>query len=375
MSATRESPKMVKSTLIHILMAVSLLMAGSQKAFTSESEKMPDGIGSRFLVLNDCDDDNILKTAPYGDTVYIMDSRGEIIRVVARGLTVKSECVRLSVSEDGRLFVICDGASNTLTVYEVRTGRKLWSLLGLFNSAAFANSLVYASSGDSIYAIDRTGTIVKHVRMEVFDMVVDGTGNCLWISGIDIKKCNLDLELVWEVNRIRGPLGPWTSYLIGTNPGGSIWIAQQDAYRQHGKNNRLVKVSSKGGIYNKTIPLEFRPRCVRVDKTNGDVWVTGQVEGPRDFSRIGDEWPDTLTELNVLTKTEIEHFTQKYDSKGKLLLSIPISGSSVVVDPFDSSIWITGKRNIAHFSSEGKMLGTHTGDSDGRKLLALVPDR
>ena len=374
MSPSRQSSKMARPVFIHFLMAALVLTAGSRRVLASESEKTPSGVGSRFLVLNDCDDDNDTRTAPYGDTVYIMDSSGEILKIVARGLTVKSECVRLSVSEEGRLFAVCDRASNTLSVYEVRTGRKVWSLLGLFNSAAFANSLVYASSGDSIYAIDRTGTIAKHARMKVYDMAVDRTGNCLWMSGPDIRKCNLDLETVLKVDLIRAPLGPWP-FLIGANPSGSIWVAQQDGYRQHGKNNRLVKMSPRGGIYNKTIPLEFRPQCVGVDKTNGDVWVTGQIEGPRDFSRIGDDWPETLTELKVLTKTEKEHYTQKYDSRGRLLLSLPVSGSSLVVDPFDSSIWITGRGGIAHFSSTGKRLGTHTGDSAGPKWLALLPGK
>lgn len=373
MRASHKSLNMAKHALIHSLLAASILMLGPRRAFASESGKAPNGVGSRFLVLNDCDDDNILKTAPYGDTVYLMDSRGEIIRIVARGLTVKNVCGGLSVSEDGRFFAVCEQSSNKLTVYETATGSKQWSLMGFFSSAVFANGLVYALGGENVFAIDDTGTIVKHVRVGGMDIAADPVHNSLWLVGLNVKRINLDLELQFKMNLTLSVVDTG-GFSVVVNPDGSVWIAERNPYDKLGSKNRLVKRSPEGDVL-QTIDLEFCPRCVGVDKSNDDVWVTGQIKGPRDFSRIGDEWPETLTELNVLTKTETEHFTHKYDSKGSLLLSLPVSGSSLIVDPFDNSVWITGKGSIAHFSSTGEKLKVSTEIPKGQKWLALVPGK
>ena len=367
MRTSQKSSSMVKNAFILLLTAVLAPISGSQYVLASEAA--PNGTGSRFLVLNDCDDDNNLNTAPFGDTVYMMDSRGEFIRFVARGLKVTSGYGGFSVSEDGRFFAICDRAANTLSVYEV-TGRKLWSLTGLFNSAVFANGLVYTSSVDSLYGIDNTGTIVKHARIGVFNMTINRARDCFWISGLNVKKYNLDLEPVLTMNRIEGIRGP---IFVEANPDGSIWLIQRNPYEQYGDNNRLAKVSERGRVL-WTLTLDFCPYCVRVDKSNGHVWVTGKIEGRRDFSKIGDEWPETLTQLNELTKTETENFTQKYNSEGRLLLSIPTSGHSLVIDPSDGSIWMTGENSMTHFSSTGEKLDVPTHLPKGQKWLALIPE-
>lgn len=367
MRTSRKSSSMVKHAFVHFLTAILVLMLGPRQDLASA--KTPNETGSRFLVLNDCDEDNNLNTAPYGDTVYMMDSRGEFIRFVARGLKVTSGYGGFSVSEDGRFFAICDRAANTLSVYEV-AGRKLWSLTGLFNSAVFANGLVYTSSVDSLYGIDNTGTIVKHARIGVFNMTIHRARDCFWISGLKVRKFNLDLEPVLTVKRIEGIRGP---IFVEANPDGSICLIQRNPYERCGENNRLVKVSERGRIL-WALTLDFCPYCVRVDKSNGHVWITGKIEGRRDFSRIGDEWPETLTELNELTKTEKENFTQKYNSRGNLLLSIPTSGHSLAVDPSDGSIWMAGENSMTHFSSTGEKLDVPTDLPKGRKWLALIPE-
>jgi ligand-binding sensor domain-containing protein len=234
----------------------------------------------------------------------------------------------------------------------------------------FANSLLYASNSESIFAIDNTGIIVKHARICAFDIAIDRARDCFWISGIEIKKCNLDLEPVLTVRRIRGIRGP---LLVEVNPDGSIWIAQQNAYEQYSSENRLVKVSSEGMVL-QTINLGFSPVRVRIDISDGSVWTTGKIK-ERDFSRIGDEWPDTLDELNDLVKTEIETFTRKYDSEGNLIFEISEGGYSIELDQSDGSVWIADKKNIWRYSTNGRNLASYTGSSDGQKWLAIVPGK
>lgn len=355
-------------TLIHLLMLALVLMLGPR--LTLGSEKTPKEAGVMVLVLEDCDSDNKTSTFPYGDTVSLLDSRGQLIREVARGLRITGGCGGLSISEDGRFFAVCERAANTLTVYETATGRKLWSLLGIFNSAVFANTLLYASNAESIFAIDNTGIIVKHARIGAFDMAIDRARNCLWISGLDIKKCNLDLEPVLTVERIKGIRGP---LIVEVNPDGSIWIAQRDAYEQYSSENRLVKVSPEGNVL-QTINLDFSPVRVRIDRSDGSVWTTGRRK-ERDFSRIGDEWPETIDELNDLVITKTETFTRKYDSEGNLIFEISEGGYSIELDQSDGSAWIAGKKNIWHYSTKGRNLNSYASSSDGQKWLAVVPGK
>lgn len=358
---------MSKHLLILFLMMASVLITSPRRILASEETTYEPG--AMLLVLEDCDSDNKLSTEPYGDTVSLLDSRGQLIRVVAHGLCVTG-CSSLSISEDGRFFSICDRASNTLTVYETATGMKMWSLLGIFNSAVFVKDQIYASNSESIFAIDNRGIIVKHTRIGVFDMAFDQAHDCFWISELDIKKCNLDLKPVLRVEHITGIKGP---LLVKVNSDGSIWIAQRDAYEHYGNENRLLKVSPEGKVL-RIINLDFSPISVCINRSDGSVWTTGRRK-ERDFSRIGDEWPETLDELNSLVKTEIETFTRKYDSEGNLIFEISEGGYSIELDQSDGSAWIADKTNIWHYSANGRNIASYSGSSDGQKWIAIVPGK
>ena len=355
--------------LTRILITVSILFLITE--YSSASNEIPSETGSTVLVLQDCDSDNKLSTPPYGDTASLLDSRGRLIKVVARDLRITDGCSGLSISEDGRFFAVCERESNRLVVYEIANGMVKWYLPGISTtSTVFAKGMLYAYTPGSIFVIDNTGTIVKHVRISIFDMAFDQAHDCFWISGLDVKKYNLDLEPVLTVKRIKGIRGP---LLVEVNPDGSIWIAQGDASEQYGSENRLVKISPDGGILKK-IDLDFSPIRLRIDRSDGSVWTTGRRK-ERDFSRIGDEWPETIDELNDLVITKIETFTRKYDSEGSLIFEISEGGYSIELDPSDGSAWIAGKKNIWHYSAKGQNLTSYAGSSDGQKWLAIVPGK
>ncbi|MHC4205675.1 MAG: NHL repeat-containing protein [Planctomycetota bacterium] len=362
--------KMLKQFIIHSLILATVLMLGPRQILASEES--PDDAGAMVLVLEDCDRDNKLSTAPYGDAAFLINSECELVRKF-HGLNITSafcDFRNISVSEDSRFFAVCERMPNALVVYETATSRKMWSLIGIFNSPVFIKNLLYVTNYDSIFAIDSSGIIVKHARIAAYDMAFDSARNYLWVSGIDIKKCNLDLEPVMTVEYIKGIRGP---LLIEVNPDGSIWVAQKDAYNRYSSENRLVKVSPEGKIL-QTINLEFSPVRVCVDKSDGSVWTTGIIK-ERDLSGIGDEMPEILDELNKLVRTKIETFTRKYDSEGSLIFEISEGGYSIELDPSDGSAWIAGRKNIWHFSANGRNLGSYAGSSDGQKWLAIVPGK
>lgn len=373
MTSCLKASHLTKTAPICTLLAVSIAIIADATSFASKH--VPESARATLLVLDDCDSDNKNSTPPYGDAVSLLDSKGELVRMVTRGLAIGrnwSGCRAISVSADGRFFVVCEDAVNQTSVYETSTGQKIWSLSGLFRSAVFAKGLVYALARDSVYAIDNTGTIVKHSRIgSGIDIAFDSSRNYIWIVGMNVKKCNLDLEILMKANPIRGGGG---AFSVDVNADGSIWVAAQYMRSRPprcGRENGLLKISPEGRLL-KTIDVEFSPQRVRADRSDGSVWTTGSILH-RDYSRIGEEWPETLAELNALTNIGIRTYTNKYDSDGNLLVSLRDGGASIDLDPSDGSVWIAGKSSISHCSRTGANLATYTGVTGNQKWLVVIP--
>jgi len=368
MYTSRKNPKTAKHVLIHVLTFAMFLMPGARRTFALE--ETPNKAGTMVLVLEDCDSDNDHSTPPNGDVVSLLDSQGESIKKFY-GLGITG-CGIISASEDGRYFIVFENAQGMLTMYETATNRAPWSLWMDIKSAVFANDMIYAVNAHNVFVIDKTGTIVKHSRFGGLDIAVDTKHDCLWIVGLDVKKCNLDLQIN---SRVKLTLDPAHTggFSVDVNPDGSVWIAEQNVHQEYGSKNRLVKISPDGGIL-KTVDLDFSPIRLRVDKSDGGIWTTGRIK-KRDFSKIGDEWPETQDELNDLVITKIETFTRKYDSEGNLIFEISEGGYSIELDPSDGSAWIAGEKKIWHYSSTGRNLASYAGSSDGQKSLAVIPGK
>jgi hypothetical protein len=356
--------------LIHLFILASALMLGPRLSLASE--EAPNEAGAMLLVLENSDSNNKMSTFPHGDVVSLLNSKGDLVKKY-HGLEIQSTfigCKKISASEDGRFFVVCENTPGKLTMYETASRRKLWTLWMDFESAVFANDLIYAVNRNNVFAIDNKGTIVKHSRLGGFEIAVDPKHDCLWIVGFDVKKCNLDLELQFKT-KLTLDANKTGALSVDVSPDGSIWIAEQNIHQEYGSRNRLVKRSLYGGILNK-IDLDFSPVRIRIDRFDGSIWTTG-MRKERDFSIIGDKWPDTLNELNELVKTEIETFTRKYDSEGNLIFEISEGGYSIELDQSDRSAWIAGKKNIWHYSANGWNLASYTSSSDSQKWLAIIP--
>ena len=359
--------------LVPIWLVLALLIVISVPKTGLASRKARDPGRATLLALDDCDDDNDHSTPPGGDTVLLLNSEGQLVRKI-HGLTVSRSIGghrAFSVSEDGRSFVICGNSGEGITMYRTSNGIELWSLSGFFQSAVFADGLVYTLGPGGVYAIDHTGTIVKHSRTGCgIDIVFDPLGKCLWIVGMDIKKYSLDLKLQFKVKLPFG-ISHGAAFSVDVNPDGSAWIACRNGYGKEGIANQLMKVSPQGRLL-RVIALDFCPQGVRVNISNGSVWTTGRIHR-KDYSRIGDEWPDTTAELDALIRTKVQNHTRKYDSEGRLLVKSTQGGTSIEVNPSDGTVWIAGDKSILHCSSTGDNLATYTGTSGSQKWLAVIP--
>lgn len=245
----------------------------------------------------------------------------------------------------------------------------MWSLSGRFRSAAIAQGVTYVLTsdnkiyGDGIVAIDSEGNIIKQSKeVQGFDIVVDPNANSLWLVGGDIKKCNMSLQIVQTIDPIT-----WCAVSIDRGPDGSVRVVEREHIDVSGSQNRLLRISSKGNIL-QNIPLnDLSPMCVRVNRTDGSVWVTG-IRG-RIRKRLSfRQWPPSWRR----TYQYIGPGTHKYSSGGKLLFEIKRGGHSIDIDQSDGSVWIADRTKLLHYSSGGKKLETCDDVSDDNKWITVA---
>lgn len=348
-----------------LFLLISTLVTCAAAAGLSEPATPPPHI----LLLDNCDSN--FRAPPFNDKVLFIDSKGEIITRIT-GLNVCQNIGgnrAISASEDGRYFVVCENVANKITAYDLKTGDEVWSLPGRFTSAVIAQNVTYVLAsdyktyGDVIMTIDVEGNIIKHSKeIEGFDVVVDPNANCLWLAGSDIKKCNMDLQVVHTVD----PIG-WFAVSIDYGPDGSVWVVERQHREVAGSQNRLLNISPECELL-QSIPLnDLSPRCLRVNRSDGSVWITGK-RGRYKGSLILNKWPPTWQKTYQVIGPE----THKYSSEGKLLLKIKRGGHTIGIDSSDGSVWIAGQTSLLHYSSEGKKLHTFDNVSNDQKWIAVA---
>jgi hypothetical protein len=366
----------VTITLV-VLFACGMAVVLWQAVFGDNGKPFAD----RILLLQDSDKD--FRLAPFEDPVIAYAANGKTVPKV-HDLNICQTvggCRSLSIAPDRRFFVVCENVGNKITAWEIGTGKRLWSLDGGYTAATVAaNGLVYALIsagtiyGDKLVIIDQ-GRIVKEAKLGGFDIVLDSERNALWLAGADIKKCDLELTLLRQVDPI-----PWCGVSVDVNPDGSVWVAEREHQNVKGSRNRLLKLSPSGEIM-KTVDLKCSPACLRADRADGSVWVSGGIWRPPLTARLLEKVEKRTGRLGLgkgvrdfLTRGGASYRTQKYDSNGKLLHEIKQGGFTIDIDRTDGSLWIAGAKKVYHYSRDGEKLGRAGGvAADEQKYIAVVP--
>jgi hypothetical protein len=325
----------------------------------------------RILVLDNYDSN--YKFPPFNDVVLLLNNKGEVINRI-NGLNICQNIGgnrAISVSEDGRFFVVCENVADKITAYDLSTGDEMWSLPGKFRSAVIAQDITYVLSSseddkmyrDEIITIDIEGNIIKQSKeAEGFDITVDPNANCLWLVGGDIKKCDMDLKVVKTIDPII-----WYAVSVDISSYGSVWVAERKHPDVAGSQNRLLNISSESKVL-QNIPLnDLSPMCVRVNRSDGSVWITGSCGHYKKKLSLF-QWPPSWQR----TYRYIGPRTRKYSSEGKLLLEIKHGGHSIDIDPSDGSVWIADRTQLLHYSSAGKKLETCDDVSGDQKWIVVV---
>jgi DNA-binding beta-propeller fold protein YncE len=367
------------------LWALAVLFVGGLMIFfwNSDLALFPHKHTSTVLVLEDCDDD--FKTPPFEDAVIAFGPNGKSSRLITDLNTCQtiggSRC--LSVSPDGRFFVVCEIVGKHLKAYETQTGKPLWSVDGEFTAATVArDGRVFAVISDGkIYGektvvIDQTGHITKTAGTAGFDMALDEKREVLWLIGKTIKKCDLALNVFWEIK----PIG-WCASSVDVNSDGSVWVAERDHPNVSSSTNRLLRVDLNGQI-TKTLNLAWSPGCVRVDHSDESFWVTGfdvtksaswraldSIERKTGHLPIGKKARDFLTKYHVSPETD------KFDKNGSVVRRISEAGHTLEIDPSDQSMWLAAQNKLFHYSRDGKKIGVLGGVSSEQKYIAVIPEK
>lgn len=291
-----------------------------------------------------------------GRTIGTLQRRIRVPEPSRVGMDAPFELGELKLAaEDGRHFVVCENAGNGLSIYNI-SGRRVSRVDGKFGSARISGDRVYALTrsnlklGSDLVVLDLSGNILRQKPIGGHDpaqkaigsrdLAVDAQRETIWVVGADIKKCDMNLNIVKTLDII-----VWAAVSVDLNPDGSVWVAEPSHSQVRRSKDRLLRIGHDG-VVQRTVELVIDPRCLRVDKKSGAVWVTGYAG------------------------------TWKFNSAGTRILGLGDEHASTVdVDPFDGSVWVGGKEGVSHYSSAGKELGIYTKGFNFTKYVAVAHSR
>jgi hypothetical protein len=333
---------------------------------------------ARILVLDDADED--FRALHPKDCVYAFPNGKRIRKITDLNIAQTIGGGRsLSSAPNGEFFVACENVAHHITACGTQTARRLWRLDGVFNTATVSrDGLVYALTsadiyGDEAIVINTNGVIKTRAKIGGFDLVLDEQRKALWTVGAKIKKCDLDLNPLWEGNLIG-----WCAVSVDLNSDGSVWVAEREHPNVNGSQDRLLKISPDGALL-KDLKLDFSPMCLRVNPADGSIWVTGR--GYRDSKsgrmlnwiekRIG-HLPIGKGARDFLMRGHTWSRTDRRDREGNLLQRFKEGGHSIAIDPADNSVWAAGYGNLRHYSSDGAKRGHLGGLSKSQSYVTVL---
>jgi outer membrane protein assembly factor BamB len=354
-------------------MAMSILSLMLLVARGAESvSPTPATPQARILVLDNSDSD--FKVPPFDDQVIGVSEEGQVTtRTGGFNMCQTIGGPRaIAASDTGRFFVVCENVGDRITAYETASGKQLWSFASAdgLNAAAVAGDLIYALTcegtiyGKNLVVLDSSGNLVKKAPVAGFDIAFDPNANRLWLVGADIKRCDMDLQVEWSIDPFQ-----WCASSVDAAPDGSAWVTER-MHPQAGGQNRLLKISDQGTVL-ANLALDISPMCVRVDRSDGSVWVTGiflrQTKVP---SLSLKRWPPVRMKAKYKFGGSR---TYKFSAQGQFLFEHKHGGYSLDLDPSDNSVWVGGESRLLHYASDGATLGTHGNVSKDQKWIAVIP--
>jgi len=101
----------------------------------------------------------------------------------------------------------------------------------------------------------------------------------------------------------------WCAVSVDLNPDGSIWAAEREHPNVLRSQDELLKISSTGEVL-KVVKLDFSPLCLRVNHSDGSLWVTGAGSRESKTKKVLD-W----IEKRNRTRAALERCSRFFDPK------------------------------------------------------------
>ncbi len=247
----------------------------------------------------------------------------------------------LAVTEDGQSCWVCESAGNMLSKIDVtgktvlRIPKKIAAVDLDTQGNLYALTRTYAIYGDSIVVLDANGNLTMGAHYGGYDLVVDSDHSSVWIVGADIKKLDLNLQHQFTVDPIA-----WTATTVDYASDGTIWVGEGKHPDVPGSKDRVLHLDQKGSIL-ETRDLSFRPMCIRVDRSDGSIWI---------LSDALYKYQPGQSQLN------------KVDA---------IIGYTVSINPGDNLIWVATYKDVRSYSKTGDLKTMITGFSPNtQKFIA-----
>jgi hypothetical protein len=323
-----------------------IFLSGLSVLFNCCDPDAPDN-HVKIIVLDDFDPD--FTNPPFDDRVNILDYSGTLIsQMTFSDFNIAGTYGghrELSASRDGNYFAVGQYITNPgLTKYNM-SGNLVFQVRGAVHASCFYQSRIYALTtsgiifGDESFVVDGNGNIIARSSLSGFDVVVDDLHHWVWFVGENVIRLDLDLNPLMTVDPII-----YLANSVDSDSYGNAWVCERDHPQIHESLNRVLKIAADGAIL-VTITDIAQPFCVRVDKSNQNIWV-GHGNG-----------------------------ISKFDPSGNLYLTVTgFTGWSLEIDPNDQSVWVGTYQDVRHYSSTGTLIDiftTNFSPSD-HKFVALA---
>jgi hypothetical protein len=311
---------------------IIILISGVLAFLTGCDPDGPDNL-IKIIVLDDFDPD--FTNPPFDDRVSILDYPGTLISQmtfsdfnVAGALGGHRE---VSTSRDGNYYAVCQHITNQGLIKYDMSGTLIFQARGRVQACCFYQTHIYALTmngliwGDGSFVVDASGQVLRRSTLSGYDLAIDELHNWVWFVGENVIRLDLDLNPMMTVDPII-----YLANSVDTDSEGNAWICERDHPQIHESLNRVLKIATDGAIL-VTITDIAQPFCVRVDKSNQNIWVA-HGSGISNFSPIG-------TPIQTITGS---------------------TSWSLEIDPNDYSVWVGTDYDVRHYSRNGDLLDIFT---------------
>ncbi|HVT89533.1 MAG TPA: hypothetical protein VHD56_11820 [Tepidisphaeraceae bacterium] len=285
--------------------------------------------------------------------------------------------------------------ADTLTVYD--GAGTIHGQAGGLNQFSWADSHIIAASprDGSIWLIETSGRRLLHYSREA-KLLSEIKGTQYESLAIDPKTGN-----IWTLSD-GGRAGTSTIHVL--NPDGvemtSYSAAGGDlAYSAHDDcfwiaGSQLSKVDRNGNtIAQGAVKVTYAASSLAVNDSDGSVWLTERSHPQMETSvdRL------TIFESNGQVRKQVDGFDGavvvdsshgagwafsrrtsnprlvKFDLNGNILQTIPLTGSSLAIEPDTGYLWVGGPAAIDRLDLEGNVVATIKSNQKTAKWIALIP--